>query len=98
MTELDIDWDKVSWVKPTNNEIIRYSKCLPFSEFGVATYQHANWAFKEAGMIAVCVPGSSDSLAYGTLVAVCQKCVKDNDLKESIPTLRTEKKKRGWFW
>lgn len=93
MSEPKLDWDFVEWIKPDDKHILRFAK----GDLDYVAYQYCNWAFKEAGIIAVAREGSSCSLAYGTLIAVCQKYVKEHNIKEP-DVVYVEVKKKGWFW
>lgn len=93
MTEkkFEIDWSKIECVRPTNNEILKFSR----GQFGpYYAMQHMNWAFREFGISRVCDNGGFPSTSdLAILVMVCQQIVDDEGIVEEPEV----KKKKGWW-
>lgn len=94
---LELDWSLLEWVKPYDHEMVRYSKGESLND-SMIPVQYMNWAHKEVGNLRYTIyPGYPSSEDIATLIAVCQKYVKEHDLKEP-EVAPVEVKKKGWFW
>ena len=93
LNTLDIDWSKIECIRPTDNEIVKFSSGKG-PEY-CWCYQHFNWAARETNQAKVFFITSSPPTSedFGMLVSACQKIVE----QENLVYVEEQKKKKGWW-
>lgn len=86
-----IDWSKIPWVRPSDNEIFLFAHGQT-NQYNLYCYEYFNWAFKERALNKVCpTSGWPTSEDHYILVELCQEIVR----KEGIFYI-PEVKKKWW--
>jgi hypothetical protein len=87
-----LDWSKLAWKKPEDDEILLYAKGNPNT---VCIYQHLNWAFMISGHNKVVGTYSSlTSEDFAILVGICQELVeREGIVSRTLPV----KEKKSWW-
>lgn len=87
--KFEIDWSKIECIRPTNKELLEFSRGQFGSYYAV---QHMNWAFREFGIRKVCGRGGFPSTSdLAILVMVCQRIVDEEGIVEE------PEEKKGWW-